>query len=99
VSSSSSEHPVFIVVTYVDGHLYVKNEGAEGDPPRMYAESPSKFYLTNQEVELTFDHGVPGSLELVDSIRGALFTRIPEAGTQVPDRGPGKRAEPSRSPP
>ncbi len=97
--STDAEHPVFLVVTYVDGHLYVKNEGAEGAPPRMFAETPSKFYLTNQEVELTFDHGIPGSLEVVDDVGGALFMRVPEAGTQVPDRGASKRAEPSRSPP
>jgi CubicO group peptidase (beta-lactamase class C family) len=94
--STDAEHPVFVVVTYVDGHLYVKNEGADGDPPRMFAETPSKFYLTNQEVELTFDHRVSGSLEVVDSTGGALFMRVPEAGTQVPSHGPQKSAEPSR---
>jgi CubicO group peptidase (beta-lactamase class C family) len=99
--STDAEHPVFIVVTYADGHLYVKNEGSEGDPARMFAETLSKFYLTNQEVELTFDHGVPGSLEFVDfsGIGGALFMRVPEGGTQLPDHGPNKGAAPSRSPP
>jgi CubicO group peptidase (beta-lactamase class C family) len=94
--STDTEHPVFVEVTYLDGHLYVKNEGAEGEPPRMFAETPSKFYLANQEVELTFDHRVPGSLEFVDDIGGALFMRVPEAGTQVPDHGPSKSAAPSR---
>jgi hypothetical protein len=36
---------------------------------------------------------------LVDDIGGALFMRVPEAGTQVPDHGPSKSAAPSRSPP
>jgi len=97
--STDTKHPVFLVVTYMDGHLYVENEGAEGAGPRMFAETPSKFYLTNQEVELTFDHGVPGSLEVVDNIGGALFMRVPGAGTQAPYRGASKSAEPSRSHP
>ncbi len=97
--STDTEHPVFVEVTYLDGHLYVKNEGAEGEPPRLFAETPSKFYLANQEVELTFDHRVPGSLEFVDDIGGALFMRVPEGGTQVPDHGPSKSAAPSRPPP
>ena len=97
--STDTEHPVFLVVTYMDGHLYVENEGAAGAGPRMFAETPSKFYLTNQEVELTFDHGVPGSLEVVDNIGGAVFMRVPEAGTQAPYRGASKSAAPSRSPP
>ena len=37
--STDPDHPVFLVVTYADGHLYVKNEGAKGDPPRMFAET------------------------------------------------------------
>lgn len=98
--STDAEHPVFVVVTYVEGHLYIKNEGAKDEPPRMFAETPSKFYLTNQEVELTFDHAVPGSLELVDfsGIGGAIFMRVPESGTQVPNHGPSKGAAQARSP-
>jgi hypothetical protein len=95
--STDAEHPVFAVVTYVDGHLYIKNEGVKDDPPRMYAETSSKFYLTNQEIELTFDHEVPGSLELADfsGIGGALFMRVPESGTQAPDYPPAKDATPA----
>jgi CubicO group peptidase (beta-lactamase class C family) len=98
--STDAEHLVFVVVTYVDGHLYVKNEGAKGAPPRMFAETSSKFYLTNQEVELTFDPRVPGSLQFVDfsGIGGALFMRVPESGTQAPDHGPSKGAARARSP-
>jgi hypothetical protein len=45
----------------------------------MFAETPSKFYLKIQEVELTFNHNLPDSLEFVDfnGIGGALFMRIP----------------------
>jgi hypothetical protein len=58
----------------------------------MYAETASKFYLTSQEVELTFDPRVPGSLQFVDfsGIGGALFMRIPETGTELPDHRPDK---------
>jgi len=97
--STDPVHPVFIVVTYEDGHLYVRNEGAKGDPPRMFAETPSRFYLTNQEVELTFDPLIPGKLQFVDfsGISGAIFMRVPESGTQAPDHGHGKDAAPARS--
>jgi CubicO group peptidase (beta-lactamase class C family) len=79
--STDPVHPVFIVVTYADGHLYVKNEGTKGDPPRMFAETPSRFYLSSQEVELTFDPLAPGSFEFVDFnvISGAIFMRIPDS--------------------
>ena len=85
--SSDPVHPVFVVLTYADGHLFIQNEGAKGDPARMFAESPSKFYLTIQEVELTFDPRLPGSLVFLDfsGIGGALFMRVPETGTQAPD--------------
>jgi len=78
--STDPIHPVFVIVTYADRHLYIKNEGSTSDPAEMFAETPSKFYLTNQEVELTFDPETPGSLELADfsGIGGAIFTRIPE---------------------
>jgi len=86
--STDSDHPVFIVVTYADGHLYIKNDGVRGEPPRMFAETSSKFYLSNQEVELTFDPLVPGRLEFVDfsGISGAIFMRVPEHGTVTPDQ-------------
>ncbi|MGA2889164.1 MAG: serine hydrolase domain-containing protein [Terracidiphilus sp.] len=90
--STDAEHPVFVIVTYADGHLFIQNEGAKTDPPRMFAETPAKFYLANQEVELTFDQSVPGSLEFVDfsGISGALFNRVPETESQAPDHGPSK---------
>jgi CubicO group peptidase (beta-lactamase class C family) len=105
--STDPIHPVFVVVTYTDGHLYINNEGVKSDPARMFAETPSKFYLTNQEVELTFDHGVPGSLEFADfsGIGGALFmrlpesTREPESSTQAPDQDPRKPAAPASTHP
>lgn len=82
--STDPDHPVFIVVTFADGHLFVKNEGAEGDPSRIFAETPSRFYLRGQEAELTFDPRVPGRVESVDfgSISGAIFMRMPEPGHQ-----------------
>jgi len=58
---------VFLVVTYADGHLYIKNEGAKTEPARMFAETPLKFYLTIQEVELTFDPRVAGTSSLSTS--------------------------------
>ena len=56
----------------------------------------SNFYLTNQEVELTFDHSVPDSLEFAhfSGLGGALFMRVPGDGTQAPDHQPGKNAAP-----
>ena len=86
--STDPDHPVFIVVTYADSHLYVKNEGTKDDPPRMFAESSSKFYLANQEVELTFDPLVPGRVEFVDfggisgTIVGVVFLRLPDVVIQ-----------------
>jgi CubicO group peptidase (beta-lactamase class C family) len=90
--STDPVHPVFVVVTYADGHLYIKNEGATTDSAKMYAETASKFYLSSQEVELTFDHSLPGSLEFVDfsGIGGALFMRLPETESQTPDHVPDK---------
>jgi hypothetical protein len=67
----------------------------------MFAETPLKFYLTIQEVELTFDPRVAGSLQFVDfsGISGAVFMRVAESGMQVPDHGPSKGAAPARSRP
>ena len=97
--STDPEHPQFLVVTYADGHLYVQNEGAKNEPARMHAETPSKFYLTNQEIELTFDPRVAGSLQIFDftAISAATFVRVLESGTQVPDRGSSKAGAPTRS--
>jgi hypothetical protein len=99
--SSDAEHPVFVVVSYADGHLYIQNEGAKNSPAQMFAEAPSRFYLANQEVELIFDPQAVGSLELVDfnGISGTDFTRVPEAGTQVSDHGANQGAAPAGSPP
>jgi CubicO group peptidase (beta-lactamase class C family) len=92
--STDPEHPQFLVVTYADGHLYVQNEGAKNEPARLFSETPSKFYLTNQEIELTFDPRVAGSLQVLDftATSGATFMRVPESGSQVPDHGPSKGA-------
>jgi hypothetical protein len=99
--STDAEHPVYVTVSYADGHLYIKNEGAPGDPPRMYAETSSRFYLTNQEVELTFNPEVAGRLEFLDfsGNGGAIFNRVAEAGSQIPDHGPNQGAAPAGSPP
>jgi CubicO group peptidase (beta-lactamase class C family) len=66
--SSNPEHPLFVLLTFADGHLYVQNEGAKTLPARMMAETPSKFYLANQEAEVTFDPG-SGGLQIVDFLR------------------------------
>jgi hypothetical protein len=97
--STATEHPQFLVVTYTDGHLYVQNEGAKNESARMYAETQSKFYLTNQEIELTFDPLIAGSLEIADftATSGAMFMRVLESGTPIPDRGSSKDAAPTRS--
>jgi CubicO group peptidase (beta-lactamase class C family) len=99
--SSDQIHPVFVVVTYADGHLYIKNEGAKGDSAQMFAETPTKFYLTIQEVELTFDPSVPGSLVFIDfsGIGGTLFMRVPETGTRAPEHSDDKGAAPAGSHP
>jgi hypothetical protein len=88
-------------VTYADGHLYIKNEGAKGDFAQMFAETPTKFYLTIQEVELTFDPSVPGSLVFIDfsGIGGTLFMRVPETGTRAPEHSDDKGAAPASSHP
>jgi hypothetical protein len=87
--SSNPEHPLFVLLTFADGHLYVQNEGAKTSPSRMMAETPSKFYLANQEAELTFDPG-SGGLEIVDfsSIWGDAYTRVPESQAQTTKQGP-----------
>ncbi len=72
--STDPEHPQFLVVTYADGHLYVQNEGAKNEPARRHAETPSKFYLTNQEVELSFDLRVAGSLQIFDFTATSVAT-------------------------
>jgi CubicO group peptidase (beta-lactamase class C family) len=87
--SSNPEHPLFVLLTFADGHLYVQNEGAKTSPSRMMAETPSKFYLAKQEAELTFDPG-SGGLEIVDfsSIWGDAYTRVPESQAQTTKQGP-----------
>ncbi len=96
--STDAKNPQFLVVTYADDHLYVQNEGAKNEPARMLAETPSKFYLTNQEIELTFDPRVAGRLEIADftATSGAVFMRV-FGGARVPDHGPSKGAAAARS--
>jgi hypothetical protein len=96
--STDPEPLQFLVVTYADGHLYLQNEGAKNEPARMLAETPSKFYLTNQEIELTFDPRDAGSLQIADftATSGAVFMRV-LAGTRVPDHGPSKGPAAARS--
>ena len=86
--SSNAEHPLFLLLTFADGHLYVQNEGAKTLPSRMMAESRSRFYLVNQEAELTFDSG--GGLQIVDfsGIWGDAYTRVPESKGLATDHGP-----------
>jgi len=96
--STGPDHPQFLVVTYSAGHLYVQNEGAKNEPARMHAETPSKFYLANQEIELTFDPRA-GSLQIFDftATSAATFMRVLASGTQVPDRGSSKGGAANRS--
>ena len=93
--STDPEHPQILVVNYADGHLYIQNEGAKNEPARMHAETPSKFYLTSQEVELTFDPGTAGSLQIFDfsATSGAIFIRV----TTVPQPGFRNGGAPKRS--
>src|SRR5580658_629182 len=86
--SSNPEHPLFVLLTFVDGHLYVQNEGAKTLPARMMAETPSKFYLANQEAELTFDPS-SSNLQIVDfsSIWADAYTRVPESKAQTTKQG------------
>ena len=97
--STDSEHPQFLVVAYMDGHLYVQNEGAKNEPARMHAETVSKFYLADQEIELTFDRRVAGSLQILDftATSGATFKRVLESGMLVPDRGSSRGGPPAGS--
>jgi len=82
--SSNQEHPLLLLLTFADGHLYVQNEGAKTSPARLTAETPSKFYLTSQEVEITFDQA-SGNLQFVDFslIWGDTYTRVPESKPQA----------------
>jgi CubicO group peptidase (beta-lactamase class C family) len=82
--STAPGNPQFILVTFANGHLYVQNEGAKTMPPRMMAENPSKFYLTGQEAELTFDPS-GGRVDIVDfsGIWGNSYTRVPESKAQT----------------
>jgi CubicO group peptidase (beta-lactamase class C family) len=78
--STDPKLPQILLVTIADGHLYLQNDGANTTPARLKAETPSRFYVVNQEIELTFDlRG--GNFQVVDfsAISGTTFARIPES--------------------
>ena len=76
-----------LIVTLADGHLYIQNEGAKSDPERMMAEAPARFYLANQDVEVTFDLRGAGSLQVFDfsSMSGGDFERATESTVKLPN--------------
>jgi CubicO group peptidase (beta-lactamase class C family) len=77
--SDDPNHPVSITLTFRDGRLFIQNDG--GAALRLYAESTTRFYLTNQETEVVFDAHEAGRFEFLSyaPIGGAVFHRIPEA--------------------
>jgi CubicO group peptidase (beta-lactamase class C family) len=79
--SDDPNHPVNITLTFRDGRLFIQNDGSAGFP--LYAESTTRFYLTNQETEIVFDADVAGRFEFLNyaPIGGAIFNRIPEANS------------------
>src|SRR5271168_2820211 len=87
--SSDPEHPQFLLLTMADGHLYLQNEGAHTMPPRLVAKTPSRFYVKNQEVELTFAPGATDSFQIVffSVIWGDTFTRTQEPPAIARDHG------------
>jgi len=80
--SADHQSSQILLLTVAGSHLYIQNEGAKTAPERMMAETPSRFYLANQEVEVTFDLRGAGSLQLVDfsNVLGADFVRTTESG-------------------
>jgi hypothetical protein len=89
--STDPDRPQVILFSLADGHLYIQNEGAK-DTVRMFAETSSRFYLANQEIEFIFDPHNAGSLQVVDlsGINATSFTRIEDRGSQSSDQGHGK---------
>ncbi|NYF81148.1 serine hydrolase domain-containing protein [Granulicella arctica] len=88
--SADTKDPQFLLLTFADGHLYIQNEGSQKTPSRMVAESPLRFYLTNQEVEITFASGKTSSFDLVDlsGIWGDTFTRVQAPEAKAVDHAP-----------
>jgi len=85
--STNPETPQFVVLSVADGHLYIQSEGAKTAPVRMIAETPSRFYLASQEVELALDLR-DGTLQMVDfsGISGGTFTRVQKPEVPAPSR-------------
>ena len=61
--SDDPNHPVNITLTFRDGRLFIQNDGGAAFP--LYAESTTRFYLTNQETEVVFDADVAGRFEFL----------------------------------
>jgi len=82
--SADTEHPQFLLLALKDGALYLQDEGDRSGSSRMMAESASRFYLKNQEVEITFIPGSPVSFQMVDlaGITGNVFTRTQDHALQ-----------------
>jgi CubicO group peptidase (beta-lactamase class C family) len=85
-----------LIVTLADGHLYIQNEGTKNDPERMMAETPARFYLANQDIEVTFDLRGSGSLQVFDfsNMWGGDFERVTESTVKVPNYTDGVDARP-----
>jgi hypothetical protein len=77
--SDDPNHPVSITLTFRDGRLFIQNDGGAAFP--LYAESTTRFYLTNQETEVVFDADLAGRFEFLNyaPIGGAVFNRVTEA--------------------
>jgi hypothetical protein len=76
--SVDPENPVYIILTFRDGKLFIQNEGGAATLP-LRAESAKRFYLANQETEIVFDERVAGRFGFLNyaPISGTAFNRVP----------------------
>ena len=76
--SDDKDHPTDMILIFQNGRLFMQNVG--GRPAPMNAESPTRFYLPNQEAEAVFDSKAPGQIEVTnyDPIWGMVFNRVPD---------------------
>jgi CubicO group peptidase (beta-lactamase class C family) len=76
--SVDPDNPVYIILTFRDGKLFIQNEGGPAVLP-LRAESAKRFYLANQETEIVFDPHVAGQFGFLSysPISGTVFNRIP----------------------
>jgi CubicO group peptidase (beta-lactamase class C family) len=76
--SVDPDNPVYIILTFRDGKLFIQNEGGPAVLP-LRAESAKRFYLANQETEIVFGPHVAGQFGFLSysPISGTIFNRIP----------------------